>query len=696
MLPHVAPGAGQGPALWSLPAPRVVQKGRRMKPLLHSLLLLALAPASLWAQAQNFAPPAAKAPDAATLKTIEEKTAKLGHALATLRRQGVRDPLLADVEIYHKAAVWIVRHGEWFTADSGAWTVDVLDRGLLRARQLSQGESPWLQQTGVAVPRAYRSRIDGSVQPYAVTYPTDYGKDPRKKWRIDVVLHGRDSSLTEVKFLRQRAGDRPAGKDQDFITLEIYGRGNNAYRWAGEMDVQEALANFVATERLHGRDQLLHPGRKVLRGFSMGGAGTWHIGLHYPDNWCVLGPGAGFTTTHGYIRDLPAKLPPYQEACLHIYDAADYAENAFNVPVVAYSGAEDPQKLAAENIETRLRAAGIPMTHLVAPGLAHRFPPEWQEKAQALYAKYATAGRPEYPPRVRFVTYTLKYPRCDWVEIIGLDRHYERTVVDAQKTDDGFTVKTTNVEALSLRLPQGTAMPVTVAIDGQKLEARPWVSQSGVAALYLQRTGDSWQSVLPQKLLVERLRRPQKAVGLQGPIDDAFMAPFLCVRGTGQPWHEATQKFADANLERFKAEWDKFLRGELPIKDDVEVTEEDLAGRHLVLFGDPGSNTLIADVLDGLPLRWTRQQVTLGGQAYEAARHVPVLIYPSPLSTRHYVVLNSGHTFRASDFRGTNALLYPRLGDFAVLRPEPDAKDPAAAAVVTAGLFDDHWRMPSK
>ena len=78
----------------------------------------------------------------------------------------------------------------------------------------------------------------------------------------------------------------------------------------------------------------------------MGGAGTWHLGLHFPDNWCVMGPGAGFTSTHGYIKGLP-KLPDYQEACLKIYDAVEYAENAFNVPIVAYSGGADPQKAAA-------------------------------------------------------------------------------------------------------------------------------------------------------------------------------------------------------------------------------------------------------------------------------------------------------------------------------------------------------------
>jgi hypothetical protein len=111
-----------------------------------------------------------------------------------------------------------------------------------------------------------------------------------------------------------------------------------------------------------------------------------------------------------------------------------------------------------------------------------------------------------------------------------------------------------------------------------------------------------------------------------------------------------------------------------------------------VLFGDPGSNPLLAQVLPELPLRWTREQVALAGTTVDAATHVPVLIYPSPLNVQRYVVVNSGHTFGADDFRKTNALLYPRLGDYAILK----ATEAGPAEVVTAGLFDDFWQPHKK
>src|SRR5262245_21269367 len=142
-----------------------------MKRFLVCAAALVLLPSAglLLAQTQNFAPPASQAPDQAKLNEIADRTDKLGKRLLALRRQNVRDPYLADVEIYHKAAEWLVRHNEFYPKEINDWTLEALDRGLVRAAQLSQGESPWVNQTGQAVVRGYRSRIDGSLQPYAVT-----------------------------------------------------------------------------------------------------------------------------------------------------------------------------------------------------------------------------------------------------------------------------------------------------------------------------------------------------------------------------------------------------------------------------------------------------------------------------------------------------------------------------------------------
>ena len=195
----------------------------------------------------------------------------------------------------------------------------------------------------------------------------------------------------------------------------------------------------------------------------------------------------------------------------------------------------------------------------------------------------------------------------------------------------------------------------------------------------------------------------RKRPGLTGPIDDAFTTKFLCVRGTGRPWNADVQKYADASLKRFAYEWHRFFRGELPVKDDKDVTDDDVRTCNLILFGDPGSNSWIAKVLPKLPIRWSESEVVVAGATYPAADHIPALIHPNPLAAEagaeRYVVLNSGHTFRETELAKLNYLLFPRWGDWAVLKigGKSPAKpsEPLDETVLKAGYFNEAWRFKS-
>ena len=65
-----------------------------------------------------------------------------------------------------------------------------------------------------------------------------------------------------------------------------------------------------------------------------------------------------------------------------------------------------------------------------------------------------------------------------------------------------------------------------------------------------------------------------------------------------------------------------------------------------------------------------------------------MLIAPNPLNVHRYVVVNSGHTFGAHEFAGTNALLFPRLGDYAVFEVDRDG-----GKLQTSGFFDETWKL---
>ena len=77
-----------------------------------------------------------------------------------------------------------------------------------------------------------------------------------------------------------------------------------------------------------------------------------------------------------------------------------------------------------------------------------------------------------------------------------------------------------------------------------------------------------------------------------------------------------------------------------------------------------------------------------------------MLICDSPLAPSRYVVINSGHTFHEKEFAAFNYLLFPRLGDWGVIKvlPGSDQWQPSNAEfpeeVLRAGYLDEAWRMP--
>jgi hypothetical protein len=127
-------------------------------------------------------------------------------------------------------------------------------------------------------------------------------------------------------------------------------------------------------------------------------------------------------------------------------------------------------------------------------------------------------------------------------------------------------------------------------------------------------------------------------------------------------------------------------------KDDKEIGDADIAQHNLILWGDPGSNAVLAKIADKLPIRWTAESIQVGERKFSTAGHVPVLIYPNPLNPQRYVVLNSGFTFREYDYLN-NARQVPKLPDFAVIDMDVPRSSRAPGGVVEAGFFNDAWQL---
>ena len=643
--------------------------------------------------AQTPPPPAKRLPPAGVdipAKDRDELTAsvasfrkELDALTTTLANDKRRSALLPDVEIFHKAVDWALRYGEFFDVKQVEVARHLLAVGRERLTQLRAGSAPWTESTGLVV-RGYRSKLDQSVQPYALVIPATWKRGDSRARRLDVVLAGRGEKRSELAFLDERQKKPGEIVPPEGIVLHPYGRYCNATKFAGEVDVFEAMEAVR-------RDFTIDPARIIVRGFSMGGASTWHLATHYPGVWAAAAPGAGFAETAAYNKAFAPGKPErtsWEQKLWRWYDATGYAANLAGVPTVAYSGEIDPQKQAADIMEKAMAAEGLKLEHLIGPQTAHKYHPETKATLIARLDAIAAKGRPAWPNEDHLTTYTPRYSTSARIRIREIEVQWERADVHVRfNSNNGIDVRTRNVAMFGLALQKTDGGKLS--LDGQPVSVQP----GGLKPSFLKKDG-KW-SVLDQAAMEARSKgEPRKIPSLSGPINDAFMDPFLFVRPTGKPLNEKVGAWTAAELRHATKMWRDIFRGDVLVKDDTAVTDEDIAGRNLVLWGDPVSNRLLARILAGgkFPLRWDAEKLAFRGKSYDSAHHAPVLIFPNPLSEhRRYVVLNSGIDFRNEAY-GTNSLQTPKLPDFAII----DLREPAGprwpGKIVDAGFFDARWK----
>ncbi|PYK61025.1 MAG: hypothetical protein DME21_10195 [Verrucomicrobia bacterium] len=634
-------------------------------------------------------PPGIKIPDTDRLE-LERGVAELGSQIESLRAELKGKPalldLLPDAQIYHKAVDWALRYDEFYKSNEVQFARAMLVLGQDRAKSLREGVAPWANATGLVV-RGYLSRIDGSVQPYGLIVPASYQPASAQKFRLDFWFHGRGEQLSEFAFINDRLKSPGEFSPPNTFVLHLYGRYCNANRFAGEVDLFEASDDV----RKH---YPIDENRIVVRGFSMGGAACWDFATHYAGLWATAAPGAGFSETADFLKVFQketVKLSWYEQKLWHLYDATDYALNLFNCPTVAYSGEVDQQKQAADMMARALAAEGIELTHIIGPKTAHAYERGAKEEISRRIDSIAAKGRNPVPGKVKFTTWTLRYNQMLWVTVDSLEQHWERARVDADIGETAVQATTKNVSALTFSMrpgecPLNNTQKPKVFLDGQKLEAPPVMSDRSWTAHFV-RAGKKWNVV--DSTQDGRLR---KRHGLQGPIDDAFMDSFIMVKPTGQPMNEKVGAWATTEMDHAIEHWRRQFRGEARVKDDMAITDEDIASSNLILWGDPSSNKLLARIASQLPIGWDAQGVHTPQAQYSRDRYVPVLVYPNPLNPKHYVVVNSGFTFREYDYLN-NARQTPKLPDWAIVDITVPESSRAPGGIETAGFFDEQWEF---
>jgi dienelactone hydrolase len=647
------------------------------------------------AEIRRIPPPGIPVPDADRAELtagVEALRKELEHdATKFFARDRLERP---DIEIFLKAVDWALRYDEFFDAKQIPVARDLLAQGNARLASFRKKEAPWNSATGLVV-RAYESNIDGSVQPYGLVIPASWKPDDGKKWRLDFWLHGRGEKLSELAFIDDRQRNRGEFAPDDAIVCHLYGRFCNANKFAGERDLFEALWDIQQHYNIDHQ-------RLVVRGFSMGGAACWQFATHYPKMWAAAAPGAGFAETAEFFKVFAeGKTPPpwWEQVLWRWYDCTTMAANLTSTKVIAYSGEIDGQKQAADIMVKYAKEEGIEFPHIIGPQTGHKYHPDAKPKIEEFISAAAAEATAHVPTKTHVTTYSLIYQPGSWCWITGMEKQWERADLDGEMQKGRVVVKTKNVTRFDVgfdptQLEKGKGSAVLFDIDGQTVRIEPQ-RRLIVGASFIRHEGRWQQGILALPFPFYSSKRPE----ICGPIDHAFMKPFVFVAPTGEPLNETVGKWTQSEMTHAIEFWRRVFRGDAPVKKDTEVTQNPnfesggFGMFNLVLWGDPSSNAVLKRIIDKLPIKWTKDTLEFNGVKYDARHHAPIFIFPNPLNPLFYVVINSGPTFREEALLN-NSDQTPKLPDWAIVNIDtpPDGKWPGQ--IIDAGFFDEQWALP--
>lgn len=607
------------------------------------------------------------------------------------------EKLTPEILVFPRAVEMALEFNQFYKPREFDTALSLLDEAMRRI-DVASSSPVWSRVVGIIdgsqqqlIIGGYQSKIDSSYQPYALVVPPGYTHGDSRPRRLDLWFHGRGETLSEVNFLDKGRSSAGQYTPADTFVLHPFGRYSNAFKFAGEVDVLEALEHVS-------KHLPVDHNQTSVRGFSMGGAACWQFATHYADRFFAANPGAGFSETPEFLKsfqgeDLSA-TPDYQRTLWRLYDCPHWSRNLIHCPTVAYSGEIDRQKQAADVMEKSLAKHDIEMLHLIGPQTAHKIHEDSKLEIEQRMESLATLASAEVPRHIDFTTQTLRYNRMHWVHVEGLNEHWKTARVVANIKDMGdksvIEVSTTNVSHLRLEFGAGQwpgVFPNTpsLVIDGIPCTStnlrsdRSWSVHCELKKGHWNRVTESDDSL-------------RKRPGMQGPIDDAFMDSFLFVLPSGKSDDPAFQSWTDQESRHAHLHWRLHFRGDVQSVIDRELTKEQIADHNLILFGDPQSNSVIARLADGMPVKWSDDTITLGEHSFPRGEHAVAMIYPNPTNPDRYIVLNSGFTFREYDYLN-NARQTPKLPDWAIINIQDGATMRDPGKVEAAGFFDEQW-MP--
>jgi dienelactone hydrolase len=641
-------------------------------------------------------PSDAGAPSPAPATTVHDYRALRAAAVASLDKARVAAPAddvsrtitLPSIELLiddadTRAATITNPARDW------AFVREQLETARAYADRLATGADPYRGATGMMV-KAYRDEFDQTLQPYALALPS--GPAPAAGWPLLVSLHGAYSN--HRLNLRRVFGksNRPGENDEEasrnhlplpevpMIVVSPFGRGEfMGFQGLGERDVLRVLADVR-------RAYAVDPDRIYLTGLSMGGEGTWTIGLRHPDLFAALVPVCGVTDARQWIG--ADAVPYFDPTLLGLTNQVAIADNAANLTVIFYHGDRDPtvkvgNSRAMADRYRQLGWLGKNVRYFELPGVDHfAWVPAYRDAA--IFPLLAGVRRDPFPAHVVYKTPTIRYNQAYWLRIDQIDDGLALAGIEGDQARGKFTVRPNNISAFSLLLdakhvPRDRAITVSVG-DATLYQGPPR------PVLSFARAGASWQAVAWPPPTPKG--RPDH--GSSGLFSRALARerPHIYVFGTaGSP--ELTA--ANQALARAMGDWGPGVRAHFTVKADRDVTPGDIRDLDLVLVGGPRSNTVARQLASELPVDDRADRLVAGNLTLTDADRAYRVTCPNPLAPGHQILL-----YAADTARGLTAFQRFARGNAAAHGPESNLDYlvfDGAGKIRASGVFRDRCRI---
>ena len=198
-------------------------------------------------------------------------------------------------------------------------------------------------------PHSFKKQITKTLSAnYLLFLPKDYGQKKSKRWPLILFLHGAGERGTDLSIVKLNGPPRIVKDKPDFPFIVVSPQCPNGQFWSN--DVLLALLDEVMS------DYKVDGSRVYLTGLSMGGFGTWSLGLAHPDRFAAIAPICGGGDLIGVLLPDPKK-----EKALK------------SLPVWAFHGAKDitVKVEESEKMVTALKKIGNEAKLTVYPQAGH-------------------------------------------------------------------------------------------------------------------------------------------------------------------------------------------------------------------------------------------------------------------------------------------------------------------------------------